>query len=74
MLIEVKVITKAYKNSVEHNDGEKYTVRTTIVPEKGKANKMVQKLLSDYFNVAKSNINIIKGISSKNKIIDINIK
>ncbi len=71
MKINVKVITKAHKNIVEKIDNKNYVVRTTTVPADGKANKVVQKLLASYFDVAKSCIQITKGIKSKNKIIDI---
>jgi uncharacterized protein (TIGR00251 family) len=39
--------------------------------KEGKANQAVIRLLSEYFGVPKSNISIIKGESSKNKIIQI---
>jgi len=71
MKINIKVITKAHKNIVEKIDNENYIVRTTTVPVDGKANKEIQKLLSDYFGVAKSCVQITKGFKFKNKIIDI---
>lgn len=70
MRIFVKVIPKAHKNSVEIVDGV-YVVHTTIVPENGKANVQVQKLLAKYFGVGKSCVVIIKGQTTRNKIIDI---
>ena len=69
--INVKVITKAHKNIVQKVDDEHYIIRTTTVPVDGKANKAVQKLLAEYFDVAKSCVQIVKGVKSKNKIIDI---
>lgn len=71
MKIKVKVISGAHKNIVEKCDDETYTIRTTAISEKGKANKMVIKLLADYFEVAKSEVRIIQGIISRNKIIEI---
>ncbi len=71
MKINVKVITKAHKNIVEKIDNKSFVVRTTTVPADGKANKVVQKLLASYFDVAKGCVQITKGIKSKNKIIDI---
>ncbi len=69
--INVKVITRASNNDIEKVNDVNYVVRTTIVPTKGKANKVVQKLLAKYFGVAKSRVQIIKGEKSKNKIINI---
>ncbi len=71
MYIKIKVISKAHENSVKKGIDNIYIVRTTSVPKRGKANKMVQKLLADYLGVAKNNIKIIKGKTSKNKIIEV---
>ena len=38
----------------------------------GKANKALVEILSDYFQVKKSDISIVKGIKSRQKIIKIN--
>ena len=38
----------------------------------GKANEAVIKLLADHFDVAKTRIKIIRGLSSKTKTIEIN--
>lgn len=70
MRITVKVVPRAHKNSVEIADGV-YIVRTTVVPESGKANAQVQKLLAKYFNVGKSCIVIIRGKKTRNKIVDV---
>ena len=37
----------------------------------GKANDALIKLLADHFNVAKSNITIVRGHTSRHKIIEI---
>jgi hypothetical protein len=37
----------------------------------GKANEAVIKLLAEHFKVRKSNVKIIRGLKSKNKIIEI---
>ena len=42
-----------------------------VVPEKGKANKKVIKMISGYFNVPKSRIKIDSGLKSKEKVIEI---
>ena len=71
MRIYVRVTPRAGKNEVlKISDGE-YKVKVTAVPEKGKANVAVIKLLADYFGVPKSSISIIGGKSTKTKIIDI---
>lgn len=39
--------------------------------KEGKANEAVIKLLAGHFKIPKSNIKIIRGLKSKNKIINI---
>jgi uncharacterized protein YggU (UPF0235/DUF167 family) len=46
-------------------------VKVTAVPEKGKANTKVIELISEYFKVPKSKINILSGITYKEKLIEI---
>ncbi|MFH1610491.1 MAG: DUF167 domain-containing protein [Patescibacteria group bacterium] len=71
MKIQIKVITKASCNKVEKIDDVHYKVKVTTAPEKGKANKKVIDILSEYFNVSKSKINIIKGQTIADKFIEI---
>lgn len=71
MLVEVKVITRAKENKIKaEKDGLKAYL--TVVPEKGKANQFLIKLLADYYKISKNKIKIIKGQKSRNKIIEIN--
>lgn len=70
MHIQVKVIPRSKQASVEEKDGI-YVVRVTTVPVDNQANQAVIKLLAKYFKTAKSNLIIVKGIRSKNKVINI---
>lgn len=73
MKIKVKVITKSSENKVEYDkENDLYKVKVTVVPEKGKANEKVIKLLADFFDTNKSNVIIISGKSSIVKIFEIN--
>ncbi len=72
MRIDVKVITRAHKNGVEIVD-DVYVVRTTAVPVDNKANACVQKLLAQFFGIAKECVQIVKGNKSRKKICDIDI-
>ncbi|MBT5820147.1 MAG: DUF167 domain-containing protein [Candidatus Magasanikbacteria bacterium] len=71
-IIEIKVLPKSSKNSVVF-DAEKniYKIKITEVPEKGKANKKVIELLSKYLHTPKTSITIIRGKTSKNKVVKI---
>ncbi|WP_299226763.1 DUF167 domain-containing protein [Sulfurihydrogenibium sp.] len=71
MRIKVKVKPGASKNEVKKIDECLYEVRTTTIPEKGKANEKVVELLSDFFDVPKSKIKIIKGQASREKEVEV---
>ncbi len=73
MRIYIKVFPKSGRNEVVEIAKNQFTVRTTVVPEKGKANKEVIKMLAKYFGTAKSNIEIVGGKTVREKIVDINI-
>ena len=72
MRINVKVITRAHKNNVEIVD-DVYVVRTTAVPVDNKANVCVQKMLAQFFDIAKERVQIVKGSKSRKKMCDIDI-
>ena len=70
MKIKVRVFSKSKKNSVEKTaDG--FRVRVTVAPTDGKANEAVIKLLAKHFGVAKSKLQIIKGATSRDKVIEL---
>lgn len=68
--ISVKVTPNAKRNEVQE-DGQGFRVYLTAPPVEGKANKLLLKLLADYFSCKKSQLKIIKGEKSKNKIIQV---
>lgn len=72
MIIKVKVKPGASRNEVRKLDKGIYEVRTTAVAEKGRANEKLVELLSDFFNVPKSKIEIIKGHTNRDKQVKIN--
>lgn len=71
MNIFVKVKPKAREEKIEKIDEAHYTVHVKDIPEKGKANDGVVRLLSDYFSIQKSKIIIISGKTSRLKVINI---
>lgn len=70
MKIEVKVFPKASRSEIVEKDG-KIKVYITAAPDKGKANKAVIDLMSERYKVKKSNVKIVLGETSRNKIIEI---
>ena len=71
MIIEVKVKPKSSKEEVKKVSENTYEVKVKEPPEKGKANERLIELLSGYFKVPKSKIKIKKGLTGRNKIIEI---
>ena len=69
-IFNVRVTPHAKQNKVIEN-GDVLRVYTTTAPEKGKANDAVIKALSKHFGVAKSQIKIVRGITSHDKVIEI---
>ena len=74
ILLAVKVTTHAAKSEVigVGEDGS-LRVRIAAVPEKGKANEELRSLLSRYFGVSKSNVELVSGETSTHKRIRIKI-
>lgn len=70
MLINIKVRPCKNTNKIEIKKNY-FIASLTEKPEKGKANKALIKLLSDFFNIPKQNINILKGLTKRHKLIEI---
>lgn len=75
--LRVKVTANAKSERVKQilaEDGTiLYKIYVTSVPEAGKANEAVIKVLSKALGVAKSSLSITHGITSREKIIKINL-
>lgn len=65
--IAVRVTPKAARNEVTLGDAG-LRVYVTVVPEDGKANKAVIKLLAQALGVAKSRLELVRGASSRDKV------
>ncbi len=71
MRIQVKVIPNSSQEKIEKLFDGNFKVWVTKSPEKGKANKAVEKVLADYFNVRKSSVEIIAGKTARDKLVEI---
>lgn len=58
-------------NGVKKFQYGEYKVKLTAPPVDGAANKMLLDILSDYFGVSKSSLQIIGGKSTRVKIVEI---
>ena len=69
MDLQIRVIPKAKRNSIEIGDDGLFKVRVTAVPSRGKANDAVIALLSKLIGVPKRDIKIVRGHSARNKLV-----
>ncbi len=73
LVLKVKVIPRAAKSEIvsllENGD---LKVKIAAVPEKGRANQELQRLLAGYFDVPRSNVQLLAGETSSRKRVKIN--
>lgn len=68
LIIRIKIVPNSSKNDIIIED-EFIKVKVTAQPIENKANKALIEFLSKSFKIAKSNIEILKGDTSKDKTI-----
>lgn len=69
IVLSVKVIPNAGFDEITGWEQGALKVRITSIPEKGKANQHLIKFLSKAFRVPKSKISLLKGETSRNKVL-----
>lgn len=70
MKIEVKVKPNSkFEEVVQEEHG--LTVRVKDPPIEGRANRAVIKLLAKHFGVPESRVKILKGFTSRNKLVEV---
>lgn len=72
-LLLVKVTPNAGKNQIGSWEQGRLQIRVTANPDKGEANKAVIALLSKTYKIPKSSITILRGLTSREKEICLNI-
>lgn len=72
MLLKIRVLPRSSRNEVvgKMADGI-LKVKLTAPPVDGKANEALVELLSEEYNISKSKIKIVRGLTSKNKTVEI---
>ena len=71
--IKIKVEPRSSKSGIVGPYGDALKVKLTSPPVEGKANKELIEVLAKAFGVAKKDVEIISGQSSKNKIVKLRI-
>lgn len=68
--IRVRVTTKASRNAIVAT-GDEIRVYVTVVPESGKANEAVIKLMAKALGVPKTRLRLLRGATSRDKVFRI---
>ena len=71
IIISVKVSPNSRKQKIEKNAQGEVKFFLVKAPENGKANDELRALLSKRLSLPKSNIVILKGVTSKSKLLKI---
>lgn len=69
-MLRVRVTPKASRNAIEET-AEGMRVYVTVVPEDGKANKAVTKLLATALGISKSRVVLTQGTTARDKVFRI---
>ena len=70
--INIKVIPRSNVSHIEEDLMGNLKVRVKAPPVNGQANQELIGLLAEYYNVSKGQIEIIKGRTSRNKVVRVN--
>lgn len=70
MKIQVKVKPNSRTEDVSL-EGDSFIVRVKEPPKEGKANQAVIRLLAEHFGVPKSQVRILVGFTSRNKVVEV---
>jgi len=68
--IQVKVKPNSKSEEVSH-EGDSFVVKVKEPPREGRANRAVIRLLAQHFGVPQSQVKILSGFKSKNKVVEI---
>ena len=71
MKIAVQAKTNQREDSVEEIGEREFLVKTKELPINSRANLAIIELLARHFNIPKTDIQIVTGLSSKRKIFQI---
>lgn len=71
MMIKVRVMPNSKSESIEALSSSDYRVKVREKAMEGKANDAVLRAISIYFNVRRSDVLIVKGATSRDKVIEV---
>lgn len=71
MKLSIQIIPNAKQTAVVGWEGKTLKVRISAPPIEGKANKELIKFIAGLCDCAPSEIDIVKGVASKTKLLDV---
>lgn len=71
MIYNVRVQARSSREEMIRNADGSLKAYLTVPPVEGKANEALRGLLAEEFCIAKSRVRIIRGESSKDKVVEI---
>ncbi|MBI2098495.1 MAG: DUF167 domain-containing protein [Candidatus Wildermuthbacteria bacterium] len=71
MKISVKVKPGAREEYIKEIGEGNFEVAVKEPPVQGKANRAVARALAEYFHVSQSQVSIVSGYTSRNKVVEI---
>jgi uncharacterized protein (TIGR00251 family) len=71
MILKVRVVPGSGRNSVIKQD-DKFKVYLTKPAQDGRANEQLIEVLSGYLKIKKYQMKIIKGLKSRDKLVEVN--
>lgn len=71
MKISVQAKPLAKESHVEKINDANFIVAVKEPPREGKANKAIAKALAEYFNIAPSDVRLVYGFASRDKVFEI---
>jgi len=70
MKIQVKVKPNS-KTEELSREGNSFIAKVKEPPKEGRANQAVIRLLAEHFGVSQSQVNILSGFRSRNKVVEV---
>jgi len=69
LYLNVKIHPRSARQEITRLDADSYRVRVKAAPSKGEANKELIKIIAVHFDVTASQVKIIRGHKSRNKVV-----
>ena len=71
LYLNIRVQPRSRKQDITQIGVDSYKVRVLAPPSKGKANKEVIKIIADHFGLPVSLVHIVRGSTSRDKVVTI---